>query len=335
MSKMRISGRNRTFLRRQYSRAGSPCMRMDSRTIRRGSGRCPARAAVLRRVRRRGGVSRILAMIRRRAASSSGVQAANDLCLSASTSDAIQPRMASSWSSDSPGSSVGMASAPCACAEARSMSVSGSSAAPSASRKNRRNAWSYMAMSSCRFTSVVRPAQYRSARSAGFSLLSAEQYSRTSPEPTASPAARNSPANVTSSPVNGTRSSSGAAGTGGDLLQVVQDHLEIVPVLDHGTQRVPRVGQVRFAQEVQSAGPVDGLGHARRLGQVELPEPLDGGDDLTGQRRRDAGLADQDDLDLAFGGRVADPVVQAAPLERVVELAGAVGGEYDQRRAGG
>src|ERR1700685_4343472 len=189
-------------------------------------------------------------------------------------------------------------------------------------------------MSSCRFTSVVRPAQYRSTRAAGCSLLSAEQYIRTSPEPTASPAARSSPANVTSSPVNGTRSSSGAAGTGGDLLQVVQDHLEIVPVLDHGAQRIPRVGQVRFAQEVEGAGQVDGLADARRLGQVELPEPLDGGDDLTGQRRRDAGLADQNDLDLAFGGRIADPVVQAAPLERVVQLAGAVGGEYHQRRAG-
>src|SRR5580704_11079637 len=157
-------------------------------------------------------------------------------------------------------------------------------------------------MSSWRITSVVRPAQYRSTRSAGFSRLSAEQYSSTSPEPTASPAARNSPANATSSPVNG-------SGTGGDLLQVVQDHLEIVPVLDHGAQRVASVGQVRFAEEVQGAGPVDGLGHARRLGQVELAEPLHCGDDLAGQRRRDPGLADQHDLNLAFGGRVADPVV--------------------------
>src|SRR5580693_2676708 len=158
-------------------------------------------------------------------------------------------------------------------------------------------------MSSCRLTSVVRPAQYRSTRSAGFSLVSAEQYSRTSPEPTASPAARNSPANLTSRPVNGTRSSSAAPGTGGDLLQVVQDHLEIVPVLDHGAQRVPGVGQVRFAEEIEGAGPVDGLRHSRWLGQVELAEPLDGGHLLTGQRHRDAGFPDQDDLDLAFGGR--------------------------------
>src|SRR3984885_5105590 len=137
-----------------------------------------------------------------------------------------------------------------------------------------------------------------------------------SPEPTASPAARSSPANATSSSVNGTASSSGAAGTGGDLLQIVQDHLEIVPVLDHGAQRVPGVGQVRFAEEVQGAGPVDGLGHTWWLGQVELAEPLHGGDDLAGQRRRDTGLPDQHDLDLALRGRGADPVVQTAPLER-------------------
>ncbi len=114
-------------------------MRMASRTVRRGSGREPVRAGVLRRVRRRGGVNLIRVMIRRRAASSSGVQAANDLCLSASTSEAIQPRIASSSPSDSPGSVDGMASAPCASAEARSMRVSGSLASSSAARKNRRN----------------------------------------------------------------------------------------------------------------------------------------------------------------------------------------------------
>ena len=174
MSRIRISGRSRTFRRRQYSRAGSPCVRMDSRTVRRGSGRVPDRAAAVRLVRRRGGVSRILAMIRRSAASSSGVQAANDLCLSASTSEAIQPSTASSSCASSPGSVEGSASAPWACADARSMSINSESGS-SAPRKNRRNTSSYRAMSSCRLTSVVRPAQYRSTRSAGSSVLSAEQ----------------------------------------------------------------------------------------------------------------------------------------------------------------
>ena len=149
-------------------------MRRDSRTVRRGSGADPDRAGVVRRVRRRGGVSRILAMMRRSAASSSGVQAANDLCLRASTSEAIQPSTASSCSPESPGSTAGIASAPWACADARSMRVS-SSSGPSVPRKNRRNTSSYRAMSSGRLTSVARPAQYRSTRSDGSSLASAEQ----------------------------------------------------------------------------------------------------------------------------------------------------------------
>jgi hypothetical protein len=127
----------------------------------------------------------------------------------------------------------------------------------------------------------------------------------------------------------------GSGRTGGDLLQVVADHLEVVPVLDHGAERVLRVTgvQVCLAEEVESPGPVDGFRHPRRLGQVELAKPLDGSDDLAGQRRGDAGFPDQDDLDLAFGGRVADPVVEATPLQRVVQLPGPVGGEHHDRRA--
>ena len=41
------------------------------------------------------------------------------------------------------------------------------------------------------------------------------------------------------------------------------------------------------------------------------------------------------DLHLALGARVVDPVVQAAPLDRVVEIAGPVRGEDDDRRVGG
>src|ERR1700733_5890770 len=171
-------------------------------------------------------------------------------------------------------------------------------------------------MSSCLFTSVVRPAQYRSTRSAGSSRLSAEQYSSTSPDPTARPAARNSPAKLTSRPVK-SGGASGAAGTGDDLGQVVADDLEVVAVLDYRAQRVRRVRhvQVRLAEHVETPGPVDGLGDAGRLGQVELAQPLDGGDHLARQRGGHARLPDQHDLDLAVGWRIADPVVQAAPLQ--------------------
>ena len=100
---MRMSGRMRWRRRRQNSSAGSPCVRIVSRTVRRMSGRVPRRAGAVRRVQRRGGVRRIRAMMRRSAASSSGVQAANDLSRRTSVSEAIRPRLTSSSSPDSPG----------------------------------------------------------------------------------------------------------------------------------------------------------------------------------------------------------------------------------------
>ena len=111
--------------------------------------------------------------------------------------------------------------------------------------------------------------------------------------------------------------------------------LEVVAFLHHGAQGVlgDRATKVRLAEKVEGAHPVDGLGDPGRLGQVELAQPVDGGYHLASQRLGHAGRPYQHDLHLAFGGRVADPVVQAAPLQRVVQLAGAVRGEHDERRA--
>ena len=48
-----------------------------------------------------------------------------------------------------------------------------------------------------------------------------------------------------------------------------------------------------------------------------------------------SGARERTICDLALEARVVDPVVEAAPLERVVQLAGAVGGEHDDRRGRG
>ena len=56
---------------------------------------------------------------------------------------------------------------------------------------------------------------------------------------------------------------------------------------------------------------------------------------LHGQRLGRALHAPAHDLDLALGRRVVDPVVQAAALDRVVQVARAVGGEHDDRRVRG
>ncbi len=81
-------------------------------------------------------------MIRRRAASSSGVHAAKDRCLSASTSDAIQPRTGRSSFSSGPGSVPGITSAASASATGAALSMSRLPADASAPRKYVLNTWS-------------------------------------------------------------------------------------------------------------------------------------------------------------------------------------------------
>ena len=100
-------------------------------------------------------------MMRRSAASSSGVQAANDLSRRTSASEAISPRLTSSSSPDSPGSVAGISSTDWAGVAARMVgcSVSASDVASRSSRKNRRNTRSYTGIWSRRVTIVVRPAQ--------------------------------------------------------------------------------------------------------------------------------------------------------------------------------
>ncbi len=87
------------------------------------------------------------------------------------------------------------------------------------------------------------------------------------------------------------------------------------------------------AEQLQRGHPVDRLGDARRLLQVGVAQ--------RGRPRRPPGRpaspprrrhAPADDLDLAGRRRVVDPVVQAAALERVVQVARAVGGQHDRRR---
>ncbi len=85
-------------------------------------------------------------------------------------------------------------------------------------------------------------------------------------------------------------------------------------------------------ERVEGACPVEGLGHTRQLEEVLAAERVHEGDDLSRQALLDAGQADADDLELALGGRIVDPVVEAAALEGVVDLARAVRGHDHDRR---
>ena len=90
------------------------------------------------------------------------------------------------------------------------------------------------------------------------------------------------------------------------------------------------------AEQLRGVHPVDRLGDARRLLHVEAAQPLHGA-------RRPAsasscarlGHPGADDGDRLRERRVVDPVVEAAPLERVVQVARAVRGEDHDGRVRG
>ena len=79
-----------------------------------------------------------------------------------------------------------------------------------------------------------------------------------------------------------------------------------------------------LAERDERLRPVDRLGHAGGLGQIHRAQALHEGRGLGREHLGHAGHARAHDRDLALERRVPDPVVDAAPLERVVQLAGAV-----------
>ena len=100
-------------------------------------------------------------MMRRSAANSSGVQAANDFSRRISASEAMSPRRASSSSPRSPfpGSAAGTCSTDWPFALSRMASRSGSGRADPSPRKNRRKTSSYVASCPRPVSIDVRPAQ--------------------------------------------------------------------------------------------------------------------------------------------------------------------------------
>ena len=88
----------------------------------------------------------------------------------------------------------------------------------------------------------------------------------------------------------------------GDLVEALAGELQVLPLLEHGAERdVGRVdGQVGLAQQFEGARPVDRLGHPGWLGQLQLTQPVHGGDDAPGQLGSHSRITERDDLDLAL-----------------------------------
>src|SRR5260221_12822365 len=109
-----------------------------------------------------------------------------------------------------------------------------------------------------------------------------------------------------------------------DVVLVFQQHAERV---------VDRVrGQRQHVELHQGLSPVDRLGDARQFEEIGRAQLLHEGDDLAAELFRRARRLDLEDLELALGVGIVDPVVETAPFQRVMDLARAVRGDHDDRR---
>src|SRR3954447_16376453 len=124
-------------------------------------------------------------------------------------------------------------------------------------------------------------------------------------------------------------------GPGEQVCQPVAHHpIVVLAVLQHRAERSRGDLRVELfcTQCEQGVGPVERLGDARWFEQVGSSQPLHGAGDLLDQPLRRIRKAATYDGDLTLEGRVVDPVVEAATLECVVYVAGAVGRDHDDGR---
>src|SRR5215218_1842322 len=197
-------------------------------------------------------------------------------------------------------------------------------------------------MSSGREVSVILPDQYTSSRREGSISSTARANSTNRSVPTRRPAPLSTrPKATAASSIGGAFISPsgispahpaderGESGVGGPLL--------VFAVLEDGAQGRLDELLVEFprAEGDERLGPVEGLGHARRLVEVHRAHLLRRGGDLAGQPLLGVRDPEAYDLDLPLEAGVLYVVVEAAALERVVDLSGAVGGQDGYRRAFG
>ena len=112
---------------------------------------------------------------------------------------------------------------------------------------------------------------------------------------------------------------------------------QVVLVLEDEGERLPHRGRIELAhaERAEAARPVEGLGDARGLAQVEPAEAGDETRHLRGEARVQVGDLQGDDLRLLLRPGEVDEEMQAAPDEGLREVARAVGGEDDDGAVAG
>src|SRR5215211_5770536 len=173
-------------------------------------------------------------------------------------------------------------------------------------------------MSSGRCTSVARPAQYTPARASRPTVPSASVNVSTLSTGAATPAPRRTRPKAVA---RAAASANGAAPLEGVAHEVgdpgLAHPLLILAVLEDGAEggRHRAFAQLLAAQDGQRCGPVDRLGHARRLVEPHPPQRLDGGGDLASEPVGHLRRPETHDGDLTLEAGVLHPVVEAAPLQ--------------------
>ena len=99
--------------------------------------------------------------------------------------------------------------------------------------------------------------------------------------------------------------------------------------------RTVRRVELAHAERTEAARPVERLGDARRLAELELAEARHEPRHLHAQPLVELGHLEGDDLGLDLDAGEVDEEVETAPDEGLGELAGAVGGEHDHRPLAG
>ena len=77
--------------------------------------------------------------------------------------------------------------------------------------------------------------------------------------------------------------------------------------------------------------PVQGLGDAGRFGQIQAAQSMHRINHLRSEGFTDIGGTQPNDVDLLGDRRVADPVIKASTLQRIMEFAGSVRREDNNR----
>ena len=112
------------------------------------------------------------------------------------------------------------------------------------------------------------------------------------------------------------------------------NRFDVVLRLEHHAERVLDGGDVEdlSIERGERGDPVERLGDAGNLVQLDATQLVHERRDLPRQLLRRLRHARVDDRHLLLERRVLDPLIQAAALQRVVDLARAVGGEDHERR---